>query len=722
MNYWLLTTEYPPFHGGGISTYCRFTAEMLVANGYRVSVIVADQSVRDFEYRSEGGNLHVLRFNPDRQGVPRELAGNAGLSYAFYLAVARLIVECGAPDVIESQDYLGIAYYIQQFRLLHYEPFSRIPIIVTLHAPGFVYYEYNQVPLYDLPVFWTCEMEKYSILWADLLIAPSDYIVGEIRRHMDLTENQLAVLPNPYTREVLPETSVFQRNRIVCFGKLSPQKGSLKLVEYFARLWEEGFEHVLEIYGDEHIVYHPAGQTMGAYVRSKYAEYIRRGLLVLHGGIKPVEIGRALAEAQVVLIPSITDNLPYACIEAMDQGKLVLASEQGGQRELIRDGENGFLFDHADPVSFGQKLRAVLALPDEAVYRVGRQARKSLDNLAFDIIFPAKDALIRQIREQEGPRHHFPFLHEEPACELPVNSGSMYLSVVIPFYNMGAYLDECIHSVRASTYRPMEIIVVNDGSNDPGSLTVLDRWRNAEGVLVHDTLNEGLAEARNTGARLAKGRYLAFLDADDLVEPAYYTKAIHVLDQYENVHFAGCWVRYTGRTRGIWPSFLPAPPYLLTHNSINSSALVYKRGAFLIGGLNDAQLCFGLEDYESVINMLHHGFNGVVLPECLYRYRVRDESMFRAMNKEKLLYSNKYISEKHRDYFQRYATEVVNLLTNNGPGYLYENPTLGISVTSTQEKPGGWAGHLRRLAKRNKRIKGWLLYLKRKWYDHGRRS
>jgi len=723
-----MTTEYPPAHGGGISTYCRCTAEMLSARGIPVTVIVQDDNIPDHAVERQHENLFVARFNPAKRCVPRELGGSAGLSYAFYDMLRTLVERLGVPDVIESQDYLGIAFYLQQFRLLGYPPFANVPVMITMHAPAFVYLPCNRVPIHRFPDFWTGEMEKQSIRAADQVVSPSKFLVEEVGRHMDYGPRAPEVLP--YAYEPCGQTTYIQdertaiRPRIVYYGKLSPQKGSFRLMEYFQELWDGGFPHPLHIVGGTDIVYQPEGLTMGQVFTRRYAGYIRRGQLVFHEKIRPERLGAALADAHVVLLPSIVDNLPFACLETMACGKIVLASVQGGQREIIQDGENGFLFDHDIEGDFARQLSRVLSLGYEERGRISANARRTLERYSYSAVAPQKIALLERLAGLRQPPSAFPFLWQEPVSEEPSSHDPVsqvdktgidgLLSVVIPFYNLGAYLDECIGSVLAACRQRLEILIVNDGSTGQESLEALDRWRGRRGITIIDQPNRGLASARNAGARRANGQYLAFLDADDKVTSEYYTKAIRILKYYPNVHFVGSWVRYFGGGTGIWPTFTPAPPYLLAHNPVNSSGLVYKTASFLAAGLNDRRLEYGLEDYDSVIGMVSRGFNGVVLPEPLHFYRVRAGSMIRRMNRNKLLYSHAYIAEKHRAYYQRFASDLIQLLNNNGPAYLYENPTREIFITGSIDRPGGWRNRIKRLARRNKTIRLLLLTILKK--------
>jgi glycosyltransferase involved in cell wall biosynthesis len=711
---------------------------MLSGTGHSVTIFVQDDNVSDYVAENRGPGIELLRFNSNRNRLHASLGYTARLSYAFADMVRTLIKKNGPPDIIEAQDYLGIAYYLTQFKHLGYPWLKGIPIVITLHSPAFIYLEYNRVPTFRFPDFWTGEMEKQAIQAADLLISPTRFLVEEIGRYMDISDKPVHVLANPFVPEKAPikgpamdidapDLTVaagqdnpggghnFTRNKIVYYGKLSPQKGSFELLKYFRDLWDSGFPHALHVVGGTDIVYHPEILTMGQLVEKRYGPYIRKGLLQLHGKIRPRQIKEYLDDAHVILVPSIVDNLPYVVMEAMSLGKIVLASIQGGQREMIRDGITGFLFDHADPVSFERQLLKILALPDEAVQQLGLGACQSVkDNYSFGIIGPQKIKLLQDIKNHAVPDDYFPFLYQETTTTTPaVPAGDDLLSVVIPYYNMGAYIEECVRSVLDSTYQHLEILIVNDGSIDKASLEKLEVVAGLANVRVLHRKNQGLALTRNEGARQARGAFLAFLDADDKVAPLYYEKAIKALQKNKNVYFAGSWVQYFENSSQLWPTFTPQPPYALVHNPVNSSGLVYKRAAFLAGGLNDPKVDYGLEDYESVISMLRQGFNGVILPESLFYYRVRSGSMFRAITREKLLYSNKYITEKHADYYTKFAVQTVNLLNANGPGYLFDNPTFEVRVSSQTAKENALFLKMKSFVKGSQRLKKIVLTIKK---------
>lgn len=96
------------------------------------------------------------------------------------------------------------------------------------------------------------------------------------------------------------------------------------------------------------------------------------------------------------------------------------------------------------------------------------------------------------------------------------------ISVIVPVYNVGAYLRRCVDSILTQTYPRLEIILVNDGSTDK-SLQICREYESAcPNVIVLDKPNGGLSSARNFGLKIASGEYIGFVDSDDWVSPDMY--------------------------------------------------------------------------------------------------------------------------------------------------------------------------------------------------------
>lgn len=684
MTYWLLTTEYPPFFGGGISTYCLFTAQMLSQKGHAVSVFINDAAVNDFEITAKE-NIRIIRFNPSRIDASAYLGHVTNISYEFAHIVKDFISKEGAPDIIEAQEYLGIAYYLLQYKKLLYDWCRDVPVLITMHSPSFLYMEYNHVSQYRYPNYWICEMERFCLQAADHIISPSRFMLAELAKRFELRNQNVTIIPNPFsaTGFFTPVQTNEPVDEIVFYGKLTVQKGAFKLLAYFKELWDSGFSRPLFLLGGQDIVYHPEGKTMGDIIRKKYKAYIEQGLLKLEDRMPPSQVAARLARAEVVIIPSCNDNQPYVVFEMMALGKVLLVSKQGGQAEVIEDGKDGFVFDHGEPVTFAAQLKHILNLSKEERQTISQNAIAKVSSVySLETIYKQKEQLFQKLIAAQHITSVFPFIRLKQHFAEAEAGEKNVLSIVVPFYNMGAYIDETIQSLMEVAYAPKEIIIINDGSTEKNSLDVLNRYRSTPGIKVLDTPNKGLAHARNYGADNARGEYLAFLDADDKVNATYYSKAIGVLKKYENVHFVGAWTKYFESSHAVWPTFMPEPPIILYHNTVNSSALVYKRAAFLEKGKNDTGMVFqGLEDYESVIALLSNGFGGVVLPEPLFYYRVRRDSMIRSISKSKKLLLYEHISKKHNGVYATFAADIFNLLNANGPGTGLDNPTLDYHLT-----------------------------------------
>ena len=88
------------------------------------------------------------------------------------------------------------------------------------------------------------------------------------------------------------------------------------------------------------------------------------------------------------------------------------------------------------------------------------------------------------------------------------------VSVIIPVYNVEEYIEECLDSVVNKKLKEIEIIIVNDGTQD-NSMKKIERFLSDKRMIVINKENGGVSSARNTGMKIAKGEYISFIDPDD---------------------------------------------------------------------------------------------------------------------------------------------------------------------------------------------------------------
>jgi len=695
MKIWFLTTEYPPYYGGGIGTYMQHAAQMFAGAGHEVTVFVPgrekteeQQSARHrlIQFRAGVNDLESEAPGPEPDAHPafpfNVMSYWPALSYQFALQVREFIAREGPPDVIEAQDYGGISYYLLQEKLLGCPGLAGIPVLVHLHAPTFELLPENQYPDYKLPEYWVGRMEKFCILAADRRVCPSNFlkrrVIGNLTAGRVVPD--IDVVPLPFQ---LPEREAdgagIEERVLVCVGRLQLCKGTLPLLASCDRLWREGEKFRLVLVGGD-TEFYARGVTVGEYLHRRYGRWIEDGRLEFTGNLTPDQCSVQRARAWAILVPSLYENFPMTCVEAMHAGKAVIASSSGGQGEMIGNSECGFVFDWSEPGSLESCIKKVLSLNPAEIKTVGSRARARIRQLtAYENVLPRRMEIFEQMKGQIAEKRTFPSLNQIDLLPQPRQAEADYapelLSVIIPYYNMGQYIDDALQSALRSTYRPVEILIVNDGSTEPRSLDKLREIEAAgrDGVRVLHIENRGLASVRNFAAARARGEYLAFLDADDMVEPDFYSRSINVLKKYHNVSLVYSWVRYFEGSNGCFITNNLEFPFQLAHN-MAAVICVLKKADFLAFARNKPSMSYGLEDYESWISLYESGRLGVCIPEMLTRYRVRPDSMFRSMNEDQILYMYDEIVRLHAQSYQHYGNELFRLLSANGASFAWNSP------------------------------------------------
>ncbi len=678
MKIWLLASEYPPYYGGGIATYTVNMAQMLLSHGHQVTVITYDDRVAQSMRISEEMGIRVARFGTDFPSLVKNSGHALQLSYSYAYWTAELIGDDGCPpDVIEVQDYSAIGYMVLQRKWTLDPVFKDIPVLVTAHGTKFILDRLDQGPAYQFPDYWIGEMERFCLKAADLVVSPTKFVQEELHRQLSVDS---WVVPNPINIEEL-SLVVERGSGVLHLGRMQYIKGTVFLLETLSAMWDRGWEVPLTIVGGD-VKYYPKNVWMSEFVQAKYDRYIKQKLLVMRGRLTPREVRQAIEESQVVVIPSLFETFSYVAVEAMGAGRIVVASDSGGHRDFIEDNVNSLIYHQGSHQDLEHALRQAVDMDEQRRQTMALKARTSIVNIVNpDRVYEQKIKAYASTAKASTLKN-FPFLRPQAAVQVglkTVSTDNQVLSVVVPHYNLGHFLPDTIASldeVKQKMGLNMQILVIDDGSDDPFSIATLYLIQHQYPyVEIVRTANQGLARARNTGAKRARGQYLAFLDADDMVAPQYYPRAIDVLKQYSNVGFVGCWVQYFGASNHLWPTWNSEPPYLLYHNTVNSSALVYRTAQFLAFGQNDPDMLYGMEDYESVIKMVSHGLSGVSIPEPWFFYRVRPDSMSRRFNRDNQLLLYRLIAEKNPAIYQKYAVDLVNLFNANGPQHTVDDPS-----------------------------------------------
>lgn len=315
-------------------------------------------------------------------------------------------------------------------------------------------------------------------------------------------------------------------------------------------------------------------------------------------------------------------------------------SEAGGYNENMKEG----LEDWDFWISLAKRGWIGGVIPEPLVYRRVDDSIKTHD------ITVKYEQLVKQIINNHPgiykQKYFYDLLYNFMRDELRARGmmrrmlGSDYnmdpiVSVVIPCYNYGQFVQETVDSCINSTFQDIEIIVVNNGSTDPYTIDVLNRLSKPKTRVIHVKKNIGLPYGRNTGIKAAKGRYILPVDADDKIHPTLIEKAYRVMEAKPKVGFVTVGLEYFGNKQGKW--IPPAFNFnkLLVNNIVCVTSLFRKQAWIDAGGYNESMLD-GYEDWDFWISLAEKGWQGEAIPEALLYYRRHGRNMSTEAGKKHL--------------------------------------------------------------------------------------
>ena len=219
-----------------------------------------------------------------------------------------------------------------------------------------------------------------------------------------------------------------------------------------------------------------------------------------------------------------------------------------------------------------------------------------------------------------------------------MNNEAPLVSVIIPVYNVRAYLPQCLDSVINQSYRNLEILIIDDGSTD-GSGRICDQYaRKDERIRVFHTENHGLASARNLGLDQMRGDFISFLDSDDWMELHTIENMLSTMLQTGSDIVIGlsCY-EYVSKTN--WPRNISKSPQLFRGQEILPAFAQGLFGDAAWNKLYRANLFASLRfpdghNYEDVAttwkimkNLAENSGTVSILSDVLFHFRMRQSSI-----------------------------------------------------------------------------------------------
>jgi glycosyltransferase involved in cell wall biosynthesis len=201
------------------------------------------------------------------------------------------------------------------------------------------------------------------------------------------------------------------------------------------------------------------------------------------------------------------------------------------------------------------------------------------------------------------------------------------ISVIIPCYNDGIFLDDAIASLDLTNNNPViEVIIINDGSDDLFTLSKLSQL-SAKGIKVIHQQNCGLATARNKGIQKASGKYILPLDSDNKIVPKVFFEAANIMEDNADVDMVFTNAYYFGEKESEWIVGPLNVLKLLFSNYIDACTLIRKNTLLNLGMFDSNMPAMGNEDWELWINFFVNSKKMEYLPKIGFYYRIRLKSM-----------------------------------------------------------------------------------------------
>lgn len=236
-----------------------------------------------------------------------------------------------------------------------------------------------------------------------------------------------------------------------------------------------------------------------------------------------------------------------------------------------------------------------------------------------------------------------------PARRVAIAERPPRVAVIVPCYNDGKFLPEALASVQAQTYSNLECVVVDDGSTEEKTLRILDKVRRQDVRVIHQE-NQGLATARNTGARATRAPFYVPLDADDKLDHRFVERLLPALLDDPSLGYHYSHVRFFDADAGAWE----CPPYdarrLLVENLSVATALIRRSAFDEVGGYNP-DMVHGFEDWDFWIALLAVGYHGRCLPETLFFYHKHEHGSMLTKTQERRAVMVRKMIEHHRALF-----------------------------------------------------------------------
>lgn len=622
----LVSRELYPYSGGGIAPVVAAEARILRELG-EVVVVTSAAHRQEHERLCRAGDPRVPPDDIELVFVeePPETDHGAFMSWmhAWSSRIHSALVERygdRGPDLIEFCDYLAEGFVTIQAahsRAAWLEPTC---VCVRLHTTSELCAVLDGFLPDDFATTVTHDMERYCLRHADRLLHVGGDVLPTYARYYG-ADNLApgALTPDGFFAYGDEEADTARRTgdrlKLLYVGRMERRKGVQNLIRAVTSL--ERDDVTLTMLG---------GDTMTAPLQRSLREQL---MLMAENDerisfaepIPRAEVPRFVRDHDVTVLPSLWECWPNTAREALMFNRPILCTPVGGLVRMARPGVSGWLTKDTGVAALAREIDRLADAREEVEELIAQGGPRRV----FEELSDPADVVAAYDRLLRGPR---------PRVRRGATTTPPLVSVIVPYFRLDETLEETLDSIAAQTHRPIETVIVNDGSLRPQDGGVFDALERP-GVTVVTQANSGLGAARNLGVSQARGAFILPLDADDRLHPEFLERCLRPLLADPDLAYCGTWVEYMDQHGSVFTDedggYMPLGNFsrrMPLNNTAGTCSVLFRREVFDQGFRYSVDLT-SYEDWFLFWELHRAGRLGVIAPERLFQYRVRRDSMAR---------------------------------------------------------------------------------------------
>ena len=610
-----------PIRNGGIGTAATALSRLLADHGRKVTILYtggAHTETASIEHWIEVYRRQGIDFVPlPASQVTIHPAGPSNLSYCVYLWLKD---QSPSFSVIYFCEWKGAGFFSIEARRTGVALLDS-PMVVVAHSPTLWHLSNNQELLPDAEPLLVDHLERRSVQHADLTVSPSAYLFGWMdlegwarpRRGRVLQNVTSGVEPaiKPFqTREPVPVTE------LVFFGRLEARKGLRVFCAALSRLQDLAAKPLkVTFLGKDS--QGADGFDPRAFIAAQAAQWRFEWSIVADKQSEEA-LAYLAGPGRLAVSPSLVENSPYTVLECLARGLPFIASDVGGTPELLLEADRPTHLVAPTTLALTERLDRALR---EGVAPGALQAPQAQTHAAW-LALDAELAAMPRADVQMTDQPH--------------------VTVCLTHYNRPDLLRCALKGLAAQTYRKFDVVIVDDGSDDPAALAALEALDGAIGEIPVQLVRQSnafLGAARNRAAACAHGEYLLFHDDDNVAMPEQLETFVRAA-RLTGADILTCVAaRFPGQTppsvgsqaaRDLVAPVGGALAYGALSNEFGDANSLFKREAFQrLGGFTE-DYGVGHEDWEIFARASLAGLDVSVVPAPLFWYKVSPTGMLRS--------------------------------------------------------------------------------------------